>query len=313
MLLRQWQGMLLLGLVVIGQATTIFLLPAMLLAGLARSFDPVGAGVLMIAAILFVLPQRRTLRGGALDAYMKTLPIARPTQLLVDTTVLLLADGLLLLELVLAAAMGGLSALPGLGGLFAAVLAALLVALHLPLPDPRYVVRLLPLPRLLRTNLQALAEHPASSGSRILIALVVAAGAAAIATAFHFDARALPVAIAGLAIAGFILADFYRLLRDAHVPIRAFLATLPLSPHHLLVRDILTVLALGAVPWLMLTVWFGVFDPGSLVAFVLLAVAYAVLLAALRLPILRGGHLGAMLAAILAAAWAGTAIAMVLK
>jgi hypothetical protein len=313
LLLRQWQGMLLLGLVVIGQATTIFMLPASGLASLARRLDPVGLFALVLLAVLFVLPQRRALRGGGLEGFGRTLPIPMPLRLLVDATVLLLADGLLLLELGLAAAIGGPAALAGLAGILALVLAAQLVALHLPLPDPRRTVRRLPLPPMLRANLQALAEYPASSGSRILVALLVVAGTAAIATAFHFDPRALPVAIAGLALAAFILADFYRLLRDTHAPIRAFLATLPLSPHHLALRDLLTALTLGAVPYLMLAAWFGVFDPGSLVAFALLAVAYAGLLAALRLPVLRGGHLGAMLAALLAAAWAGSAIAMVLK
>lgn len=313
LLLRQWQALLLLGLVAVGQATTILMLPASGLAGLAQGLDPFNLLTLMLLAVLFVLPQRAALSGGSLDGFTRTLPIPAPVRLLLDATVLLLADGLLLLELGLAVTMGGAPAIPGLLGILMLVLAAQLVALHVPLPDPRRVVRHVPLPPLLRADLQALAEHPASSGSRLLVALLAAAGAAAIATAFQFDPRALPVAIAGLALAAFILADFYRLLRDAHAPIRAFIATLPLPAHHLLLRDLLTVLTLGALPYLTLAVWFGVFDPGSLLAFALLAVAYAGLLAALRLPVLRGGHLGAMLAALLAAAWAGSAIAMVLK
>src|SRR6185437_7938076 len=144
-----------------------------------------------------------------------------------------------------------------------------------PLPNPRRTVRMLPLPALLRTNVQALAERPVTNGGRYLVALGVAAAAAGIATAFHFDGRALPVAIGALALSGFVLADFYRLLREAHAPIRAFLATLPVSPRSLMTRDVVTVLCLGAVPYLMLAVWFGAFDPGSLVAFGLLAVAYA--------------------------------------
>src|SRR3569623_2283438 len=141
LLLRQWQGMLLLGLVVIGQATTIFMLPASGLASLARSLNPVGLFALVLLAVLFVLPQRRALRGGGLEGFARTLPIPTLLRLLVDATVLLLADGLLLLELVLAAAIGGPAALPGLAGILALVLAAQLVALHLLLPAPRRTVR----------------------------------------------------------------------------------------------------------------------------------------------------------------------------
>ena len=312
-ILRQWQGMLLLGLLVIGQATTILMFPAMLLAHLAAGGNFGGILGLALLAPLYVLPQRQTLRGGPLAPFAATLPISGATRVLLDLTVLLVADAVLLLELALAAAVGGPPAWPGLLGLLALVLAVQLAALHLPLPDPRTLVRRLPLPMLLKPNLQALAEFPASIGTRVLVTIGLAALAAMAATAFHFDARAMSVAVGVLALIGFVLADLYRVLFAAHAPIRTFLATLPLSPHHLLLRDLLTVLLLGSVPFLMLAVWFGVFDPGGLAAFALLAVGYAGLLAALRWPVLRGGGLGAMLAAILAAGWAGSAIAMVLK
>lgn len=312
-ILRQWQGMLLLGLLVIGQATTILMFPAMLLAHLARGESPAGVAVLAVLAALYVLPQRQALRGGAFEPYLATLPIPRLERLLLDLTVLLVADALLLLELGLALSIAGPSALPGLLGVLTLVLAVQLAALHMPLPDSRRITRRLPLPAALRLNLQALAEHPAHTFGRLLVAIGLAALAAAAATAFGFDARALSVAIAALALIGFVLADLYRLLFAAHAPIRTFLASLPLPPTHLLLRDLLTVLLFGSVPFLVVAVWFGVFDPGSLLAFALLAVAYAGLLAALRWPVLRGGGLGAMLAALLAAGWAGSAIAMVLK
>lgn len=312
-MLRQWQGMLILGLLVVGQATTILMLPAAVLTGLAEAPTGAGIAVLLIAAMVYVLPQRTAIRGGEMSGYAETLPISLPLRLMLDATVLLLVDALFLLELMLAVAIGGVAALPGLVGLLLLVLAAQLAMLHAPLPNPRRTVRMLPLPAPLRTNVQALAERPVTNGGRYLVALGVAAAGAGIATAFHFDGRALPVAIGALALSGFVLADFYRLLRETHAPIRAFLATLPVSPRTLVLRDLLTVLCLGVVPYLMLAVWFGAFDPGSLAAFVLLAFAYAGLLAALRLPMLRGGHLGAMLAALIAAGWAGSAIAMVLK
>jgi hypothetical protein len=312
-MLRQWQGMLLLGLLVVGQATTILMFPATLMAHLARGESITGVLALAVLAALYVLPQRDVLRGGPFEPYVATLPVPRLTRLLLDLTVLLVADALLVLELVLAVSLGGPSAIPGLIGLLLLVLAVQLAALHIPLADPRRLARALPLPQLLKPNLQALAEHPSSIGGRLLVAIGLAALAAATAAAFHFDARAISTVIAALALIGFVLADLYRVLFAAHAPIRAFLKTLPLSPHHLLLRDLLTVLLFGSVPFLMLAVWFGAFDPRSLAAFALLAVAYAGLLAALRLPVLRGGGLGAMLAAILAAGWAGSAIAMVLK
>lgn len=312
-ILRQWQGMLLFGLLVIGQATTILMVPATLLAHLARGDSLPGIVVLALLSALYVLPQRDVLRGGPFESYLATLPIPQLTRLLLDLTVLAVADALLLLELILALTIGGPSIVAGVVGLLVLVLATQLAALYVPLPDPSRLANALPLPRMLRPNLQALAEHPSSTVGRLLIAIGLATLAAAIATAFRFDARAVSAAIAALALIGFVLADLYRVLFAAHAPIRAFLATLPLSPHHLLLRDLLTVLLLGSVPFLMLAVWFGVFDPGSLALFALLAFAYAGLLAALRLPVLRGGGLGAMLAAILAAGWAGSAIAMVLK
>jgi hypothetical protein len=311
--LRQWQGMLLLGLLVIGQATTILMIPAALLAQMVRTGSATGLVALVLLGALWVLPQRRHIRGGAFSPYAATLPLDAVTRALLDLTVLLLADALLLLEVVLALTSGGAGMLPGLLGALGLVLAAQMAVLHAPLPDPRRIVRTMPFPPPLRLQLHALAEHPVSIGMRGLVAIGLAALAAAIATAFHFDPRAVPVAIGALALIGFVLADFYRLLRDAHAPMRAYLATLPLAPHHLLLRDVLTVLLAGAVPFLMLAVWFGVFDPGSLFAFAGLAVGYALLLAALRLPVLRGGRLAAMLAAILAAGWAGGAIAMVLR
>jgi hypothetical protein len=313
LLLRQWQGVLLCGLLVAGQATTVLMLPATLLAGLARSGNAGGAVLLAGLAALWIVPQRRQVRGSQMAGYAATLPVPRPVRLLLDLTVLLLADALGVLELVLAASVGGMSALPGLAALLMLVLAVQLAVLHLALPDPRRMLRRLPLPGGLRTNLQALAEQPASSGARLLVTVTIAAGAAALATAFQFDVRALPVAVVALALSGFVLADFYRVLNAAHAPIRAYLATLPLGRHTLLLRDMATVLLLGSVPFLMLTVWFGVFDPASLFAFGLLALAYAGLLALLRLPMLGAGGLGAMLAALMAAGWAGSAIAMVLK
>lgn len=311
--LRQWQGMLLLGLLVIGQATTILMIPAALLAQMVRGGSGAGLVAIVLLGALWVLPQRRHILGGQFSPYAATLPVDAMTRILLDLTVLLLADALLVLELGLAAAAGGVDLLPGLLGLLGLVMLAQLAVLRAPLPDPRRVVGAIPVPPLLRLQLQALAEHPVSVGTRGAVAIGLAALAATIATALHFDARAVPVAIGALALIGFVLANFYRLLRDAHTPVRAYLATLPLSPHHLLLRDVLAVLLAGAVPFLMLVVWFGVFDPGSLLAFAGLALGYAALLAALRVPVLRGGRLAAMLTAILAASWAGGAIAMVLR
>jgi hypothetical protein len=168
------------------------------------------------------------------------------------------------------------------------------------------------LPPALRIQLQILTEQPVATGGRLALTLLVVAAAAAIAMAFHFDSRALPASIVALAAIGLVLGGLYRLLRDAHAPVRAFLATLPLPPRYWLLRDLLLVVALGCVPLLMLLVWFGLFDLAALGALLLLAPAYLGLLALLRLPLAWGSRFGAMLAALIAAGWAGGAIAMVL-
>jgi hypothetical protein len=162
-------------------------------------------------------------------------------------------------------------------------------------------------------SLGALVELPLPAITRIAAALGFAGLAGAFAAAVHFDARALPAAIVGLALAALVLAGLFRLLRDTHRPMAAFLATLPLPRWHLAAGDLRLVLTIGLVPPLMLLVWFGVLDAAVLLPLLAVTIAYLGLLALLRLPALWGGRLGAMLAALIAAGWAGSAIAMVLR
>ena len=105
-MLRQWQGVLLLGLLVVGQATTILMFPATLLVHLARGESVAGILALAAVAALYVLPQRDALRGGPLEPYVATLPVPRATRLDLNLTVLLVAAALLVLELVLAGSIG---------------------------------------------------------------------------------------------------------------------------------------------------------------------------------------------------------------
>lgn len=312
-LLRHWQWLLLAGLLVPGVPVL-----AVLAAPSGALLAVLGAGpwsVFGIAAVaglgaLWVLPQRRALRGGEFATYAATLPLSPWLRRAVDLTVLLLADALFIAAVVFAAVLGGVAYVPGLVATVIAVLAAQMLLLAMPARSRR--LWRTSLPPALQVQVQILAGQPGATMTRFGLALLLAVAAAAIVMALHFDVRALPTIIVALAAVGLVLGGLYRLLRDAHAPMQVFLATLPLPPRYWLLRDIALVLALGCVPLLMLLVWFGLFDFAALGALVLLAPAYLALLALLRLPLAWGSRFGAMLAALIAAGWAGGAIAMVL-
>jgi hypothetical protein len=314
-LLRHWQWLLLAGLLVPGSALTILLVPAEAVAALSRAgaWSVAGWTAIGLAAALWVLPQRAAIRGGPLAPYAATLPLPTPTRIFVDLAVLLAADLLLVALLAVAAARGWPALLPELLGVPALALLVQWAVLQAPPLAAHRIVRRLPVSPPTRIRLGALVELPLPAITRIAAALGFAGLAGAFAAAVHFDARALPAAIVGLALAALVLAGLFRLLRDTHRPMAAFLATLPLPRWHLAAGDLRLVLTIGLVPPLMLLVWFGVLDAAVLLPLLAVTIAYLGLLALLRLPALWGGRLGAMLAAFIAAGWAGSAIAMVLR
>ncbi|MFS3135192.1 hypothetical protein ACLRDC_07360 [Gluconacetobacter sacchari] len=99
---RHWQWALLASLLVPGAPIVgpVLAFAALLGAVVAPGIGVPGhvglAAVIDLAAMLWVLPQRRALRGGAFMAYVGTLPVPRPARLAVEATMLAVANGPLL-------------------------------------------------------------------------------------------------------------------------------------------------------------------------------------------------------------------------
>lgn len=311
-LLRHWQWLLLVGLLVPGSALAVLAGPAAMIEALPHAGPGAIAAWLLVAAA-WILPQRAAVRGGSFAGWTGTLPLALAVRVTADIVVLAMADVLLVPILVLVAARGGAGLLLSLLPVLALTLAVQWIVVRLPLPSGRGVLRALPLPPMLRTSFGALAERPLATAARIGMAWLIVLGAAILALALGFDARALPVAVVALALVAVMLAGLYRTLHEARRPMAAWLATLPLGPWHAAIHDTFAVLSFAMPPALGLLVWFGVLDPVALWPLLAIAAAYCGLVALLRQPVVRGGRLGAVLTALIAAGWAGSAIAMVLK
>jgi hypothetical protein len=327
-------------------------------------------------AILWILPQRKTLRGGGFANFVSTLPISPRTRRGVDLTVLAFANIPLLIPGAIAlmieargrsaaALYQSLAVIASFIPLFAAQIAIvgrqaglllmagtadLLLSLSLALPfgiaawlllslsfvvataalfwaepggRPRYRLLLAPTPRLrlyfdrlplpMRIQAKALAAHPLATALRLGAVLALAVATDALLVAFNFDARALPTAIAALAASAVLLAGLYRMLDDAHVMIHQFLKSLPVRPAFWPWRDTLFVMLLGLVPFGLLLLPTACRGLASVSALALLGLAYAALIAGLRLPLRRQGGLNVILAALIAIGWASAAIAAVLR
>lgn len=110
LLLRHWQWLALACLLVPGQPfIAIFRdAAALLTAAVSPDLDATQhfavASVINLAAILWILPQRRALSGGAFMRYADTLPVPRGVRLAVDATVLVAANMIMLVAASAAAA-----------------------------------------------------------------------------------------------------------------------------------------------------------------------------------------------------------------
>lgn len=110
LLARHWQWALLATLLVPGAPIVA---PFLALSGLLGAVVAPGPGavghavlavVIDLAAVLWILPQRRAVGGGAFMDYVATLPVSRPIRLCVEATMLAVANGPLLLVVGLAIA-----------------------------------------------------------------------------------------------------------------------------------------------------------------------------------------------------------------
>jgi hypothetical protein len=168
-------------------------------------------------------------------------------------------------------------------------------------------------PPALQIQLQALVARPGSSTMRLVAAMGVALGADRLIAAMHFDGRTLPAAIIALALIALLVSGTYRLLRDAHAPMRTWLASLPLPGSYWAVRDTAFVMLLGVPPLLLVIGWLGLTGLAPCVTLVALLGAALALLAVLRLPLIWGGRLATLFGVLIASGWAGTAIAAVVR
>lgn len=102
----------------------------------------------------------------------------------------------------------------------------------------------------LRIQLKAMSiAYPGSTALRISMALGVAVIANLFIQIFEFDNRSLPTAIIAMAAMAMILSGTYRTLHSMHMPMRSYLAALPLGRHYWAIRDTLFVILLGAHRW----------------------------------------------------------------
>ncbi len=326
-----------------------------------------------LVALMWVGWQRGALRGGPFMHYAATLPMAPRLTRAVDMTLVLLADGLLLLPLLAAlidtatdAQAATLRALLALGALLGCVLSLQLLLLerrygrlaamslaNLPLalglarPDSPlagllpvasvvllYVFWRLPGPRT-RPPRRLLAQVAMPTGARALLPIflriqlrallarpvhtllwggaltALALGLAGLLQRFDYDQRALPTAVIGAAFMALIAASAYRTLRAAHAPMGHYLASLPVSRHYWLLRDLGLVALLASLPLARL-LWALTQAPGVPARALLgLTLAFFLLLALLRLPLGVAGRQTVLANLLLTALWTGLMLALV--
>ena len=162
-----------------------------------------------------------------------------------------------------------------------------------------------------RIQLKALwGQHTASSATRMVVAVLLAAATDGLMSVFQFDGRTLPAAIIAMGVIALSVSGLYRVLKAIHLPMQHYLASLPLNRYFWILRDTGGVFLFGTVPLLILLVpLLSHFAPLPVLALVL---AYFGLLGLLRFPQLYGGRQALLLSVMLAGAWSGTAMAAIL-
>jgi hypothetical protein len=380
LVLRHWQWFVLACLMVPGPPViSVFQRTASLLAvsvspALAPAQHFLVAMVIDLAAVLWILPQRHAVSGGAFMCYAGALPLPRGVRLGVEATLLATANSVILVSAGIAVARVlstlrdpyASCCLLALLGLAAIAQQAILTRRYILLPGvilgngalvaglaaPVHIARwLLPVAAIvgavvgmlaaerferagggerlgwqavgtglrilarrapaLLIQCKAIAERPAQTILRLGVAIALALGADRLMAIFHFDGRALPTAILAMAATSLLLAGFYRMLADARSAMAGYLAALPLPPNYWSVRDTKFVLLLNGVPLVILLspqIMRGLL---SLLIVFGLAVAYQVLLALLRWPVIHGGRRGLIYSVLLTGLWSGAAIAAV--
>ena len=163
-----------------------------------------------------------------------------------------------------------------------------------------------------RIQAQALwVRHPGGTALRTASIFALALAADWLMQKFAFDARALPTAILGMAAIALIASGLYRILQSAHRPVQPYLHALPLPKRFWALQDTAFVAAFGALPLAILLAPIFISLNASVDTTLALVLAYFVLLALLRLPLVHGGRQAVLLGVILAGTWSGAAMAVV--
>ncbi len=165
---------------------------------------------------------------------------------------------------------------------------------------------------IINIQINALLNRPIGSLLMIGTSATVAAGAVLLMTTFEFDHRSLLVLVLAMDVIAFILSGIYRTLFMAHAQMEAYSATLPLGRHFWSVRDtaFVTVLGMGHLAILLPPMLRHMHV--SMTTLTSLCLAYGVLLAALRLPLLYGGRQTALLGFACTILWAAAVITAIL-
>jgi hypothetical protein len=164
-----------------------------------------------------------------------------------------------------------------------------------------------------RIQIGALGERPWSVGACCLLAGAIPFGTGALIGAFGHDGRSPIVAILGMAGVALLLSGLYRVLRAAHAGARTMMATLPVARSFWPVRDICLVAGFGMMPlpvFLYPLVAYRLVSPAMLGA---VSLTYVGLIAGLRTVLGIGARFRLLVSLALAMAWAGSAIAGVVR
>ena len=154
-------------------------------------------------------------------------------------------------------------------------------------------------------------RHPGGTALRTASVFALALAADWLMQKFAFDARALPTAILGMAAIALIASGLYRILQSAHRPVQPYLHALPLPKRFWALQDTAFVAAFGALPLAILLAPIFISLNASVDTTLALVLAYFVLLALLRLPLVHGGRQAVLLGVILVGTWSGAAMAVV--
>ena len=164
------------------------------------------------------------------------------------------------------------------------------------------------LPLSWRIQIRALTSQSASTVRAVSIVAVVV-GTHGLLVAFAFDSRTWPTIALALATLSVLVSGWYRTLSHAHAAVSSYLSALPLSKHFWRWRDTRFIAVIGTVPACVILGDALVHRTTHPFASAMLLSGYWILVALLRVPVLRGGRQAVLAAVLVAGAWSAIAVA----